>query len=108
MNAGERYADAAVREAREEVGVDIKLTGIIAIRQVLSAHYTHLSFIFMAEPMLNSRPPKALPDFNSKDAAWASIAEIMSDTIRIRDNEPRIYCKYVADGGVVAPLSLLW
>mmetsp|Transcript_11987 Transcript_11987/g.19804 ORF Transcript_11987/g.19804 Transcript_11987/m.19804 type:complete len:277 (+) Transcript_11987:432-1262(+) len=136
VDAGEVLTAAARRETMEEAGIDVEMKGILSIeyhpscpgnsrnsvsssssssshrshRQQQQDHIVRLRVVFYAEPTPHGlqQLPKSIPDFESAGACWCSLEEIQGrDSIRLRGSEPRRWSKYLADGGVVYPMSLL-
>lgn len=105
VDPGEALCSAAIRETKEEAGVDIELTGILKIEHSGRHGYVRMRTIFVAQPLDCTQLPKSVPDYESVGAAWATMEEIA--TLRLRGTEPLQWCSYVAQGGPVHPLSLL-
>lgn len=116
VESGEPLTEAAVRETREEAGVDIQLRGILRLEYYSSmprsAKHSHSSYastrirvIFYAEPLHSAAAPKAVPDYESAGASWIGVEELPS--LVLRGSEPAKWFPYVANGGDIYPLSLL-
>ena len=83
VEPGEAVVDAAVREVREEAGLDVELTGLLFVDQVLSDHdgsESRLRFVFQGEP--RSQQLKADADEHSLRAAWVMRNEIANLSLR--------------------------
>mmetsp|Transcript_20441 Transcript_20441/g.20561 ORF Transcript_20441/g.20561 Transcript_20441/m.20561 type:complete len:366 (+) Transcript_20441:151-1248(+) len=112
VDAGESLTAAALRETKEEAGIDIELKGILSLEYDAregnrgNSSYIRIRIIFYAEPIDVHQIPKSCPDFESAGACWCSEEEIKS-ILKLRGNEPRIWVKYLSRGGVIHPLSLL-
>ena len=72
MDAGENYAQAALRETSEEAGVSVTLKGILRIEHSPSktgptgGFYVRQRVIYYAEPADPLKcVPKSIPDFES-------------------------------------------
>ena len=64
VELGESFTDAAVREVREEAGVEVQLTGLFFVDQVLSdAGDSRMRFVFQAD--LRTHELKSQPDEHS-------------------------------------------
>ena len=75
--------DAAVREVREESGLEVELTGLLFVDQVLSDHdggASRLRFVFMGEPL--TRQVKTQADEHSQRAAWVARSEVAKLSLR--------------------------
>ena len=46
-------------------------------------------------------------DYESTGACWVDLATIVGGDLRLRGSEPVTWCKHVAEGGHVSPMSLL-
>eukprot|EP00117_Sycon_ciliatum_P039688 scpid61838/ scgid0666/ len=85
---GETPQEATVREAMEEAGVEVELTGILQVRYGLHpgregamriiVHYT-------GKPKCETAETKSVPDFESIGAVWASEEEL--STVRLRNGK---------------------
>lgn len=104
VEPGERFADAAVRETREEAGIEVVLDGVLRIEHSPAPDGARMRVFFVAHPK-DDRPPKQIPDEHSLEARWVTLAEI--DRLPLRGAEVRAVCRHVAAGGPVAPLQLL-
>ena len=87
---GETVAEAARREIKEEVGLDVALGDIVATVDLIERdpderiryHYTLIDFV------AESHYPELRPGSDAADARWFSIAEIdtlglWSETVRV-------------------------
>lgn len=109
VDGAETFAAAAVRETKEEAGVDVELKGILCFENFPNGYagYVRQRVIFFARPRDESQLPKTIPDFESSGAAWASADEIASHAFALRGSEPLKWSRYIADGGTIHPLSIL-
>lgn len=83
VEPGESVLDAAVREVREESGLEVELTGLLFLDQVLSDHAggeSRLRFVFMAEPRTHALKTEA--DEHSLCAAWVARSDVGKLTLR--------------------------
>lgn len=104
VEVGETFVDAALRETLEETGVPVRLTGILRVEHSPYQGGARLRVVFLAEP-LDDTAPKTVPDVESLEAAWVSLAELSE--YPLRGVEVSELLDYVARGGAVVPLSLL-
>jgi 8-oxo-dGTP pyrophosphatase MutT (NUDIX family) len=104
VEAGESFADAAVRETREEAGIPVRVTGVIRVEYSPSPAGSRLRVIFLAEPT-DDTPPKTEPDDESLGAAWVGLDELAK--YRLRGEEVTELFAFVAAGGTVYPVELL-
>jgi 8-oxo-dGTP pyrophosphatase MutT (NUDIX family) len=114
VDEGEKPTAAAIRETVEEAGVEVDLKGVISIEYGTRASterrgaMVKMRIIFYAEPKSTSldKFPKCIPDYESAGACWCSYEDIWSG-MRLRGDEPRIFSKYLEEGGTIYPLSIL-
>jgi len=104
VEPGETFAEAAIRETREEAGIEVIPEGIIRIEHGPTAHGARMRAIFVARPRDDS-PPKSEPDEETLGAAWVSLDEMANYSLR--GSEVRELFEYVERGGAIYPLSLL-
>jgi phosphatase NudJ len=104
VEAGESFAEAAVRETREEAGVPVRVTGVIRVEYSPSPAGARMRVIFLAEPT-DDTPPKSEPDDESLGASWVALAELPN--YKLRGAEVAELFAYVAAGGPVYPVELL-
>lgn len=78
VDPGEKFETAAIREAKEELGIDIKLTGIIRVEHsLMSAKEARMRVIFTGEPVDPDGPLKTIPDKESVAGHWMSLDDIL-------------------------------
>jgi phosphatase NudJ len=104
VEAGESFADAAVRETREEAGVAVRVTGVIRIEHMPTKAGSRIRVLFLAEPT-DDAPPKSEPDDESLRAEWVALDELSN--YPLRGEEVADLFAYVAGGGAVYPPELL-
>jgi phosphatase NudJ len=104
VEAGESFADAAVRETLEEAGIPVRVTGVIRVEYSPSPAGSRLRVIFLAEP-IDDTPPKTEPDDESLGAAWVPLDELAK--YKMRGEEVAELFAFIADGGTVYPPELL-
>ena len=65
---------AALRECREEAGIDVKLRGILKIDHGVKSEIALMRVIFYAEPssIEMCENLKSLPDDESQEAKWVT------------------------------------
>jgi len=111
---GEGLTHAALREVREETGVDVELTGILKIeyhakgtpKRSSSVPFVRLRTIFMARPVDENTPLKTIPDYESAGAAWVDPKDLAN--IKLRSVESQCLINSVANEDVtVYPMSIL-
>ncbi|TYZ67779.1 hypothetical protein PybrP1_011219 [[Pythium] brassicae (nom. inval.)] len=110
IDSGENPAEAAIRETKEEAGIDVRLTGIIRIeyhpkKDRGGSQYVRMRFIFYAEPVDCDQPPKSIPDYESAGATWCSADQVAS--LPLRGSEPVDYFTHIASGKPVYPLDIV-
>lgn len=78
VERGEDFATAAVREAKEELGIDVKLTGIIRIEHSLvTKKLARMRLIFTGEPVDPAAPLKTVADKESIAGHWMTLEDIL-------------------------------
>lgn len=100
---------AAVRECKEEGGIDVELKGILKIiydTQGKHLNYLKMKFVFYGEPVDAQQRPKAHADRHSEEARWVSLDEFAL-LEKIRGKELLEYGSYLEAGGVVHPLDIM-
>lgn len=101
---GESLAQAAVRETREESGIEAVLEGVLKIQHTPTASSARVRALFLARPA-DDRPPKREPDEHSLEARWATLDEL--EKLPMRGPEVLGIFRWVAGGAPVYPLDLL-
>jgi ADP-ribose pyrophosphatase YjhB (NUDIX family) len=104
VEPGETFAQAALRETKEEAGVDIELEGILKIQHNPRADGQRFRVFFLARAK-DDTPPKSEADEHSLEARWFSVDELKD--VPLRGDEVEQWIRYVLEGAVVAPLSIL-
>jgi 8-oxo-dGTP pyrophosphatase MutT (NUDIX family) len=104
VEPGETFVEAAVRETREEAGIDVVLDGIVRIEHSPNGEGARMRIVFVGHPA-DDRPPKQVPDDESLGAAWVSFDEL--DRYPLRGEEVREWIAHVAGGGPIYPLHVL-
>jgi len=106
VEPGESFAQAAVREALEESGLEIRLLGILQIVHNPGAEGTppRLRVVFLAEPV-DDRSPKQFADEHSQQACWLTREQIAGLPLRGRSVLPLL--DQLQQGCPVFPLELL-
>jgi ADP-ribose pyrophosphatase YjhB (NUDIX family) len=83
VEPGEALVDAAVREVREEAGIDVTLTGLLHLDQLApdgNRNPGRLRFVFCAQALPGAL--KSVPDDHSLRAAWFEVHEVAGLTLR--------------------------
>lgn len=108
---GEALGDAALRETKEEAGIDITLEGVLRFEHSVMGKGARLRAIFFARPKDDLQKPKSKPDDESEEARYMTLAEfqhlIEHDREKLRSGEPYAWFAYVEKKGPVYPLSVL-
>jgi len=93
VEVGETLFEAALRETKEEAGIDIVIKGILKVEHSTYAFnerdkaYNRMRVIFYAEPKKNKELPKSVPNYHSTGASFISVDEL--DHINLRASEPK-------------------
>lgn len=104
VEPGETFEQAAIRETREEAGIDVVLDGVIRMEQNPAPDGNRMRMIFVAKPA-NDAPPKSVPDDESLGAGWFTLEECRQMPLRGPDVMESF--DYVAGGGRVLPMECL-
>eukprot|EP00300_Choanocystis_sp_HF-7_P040603 c7086_g1_i2.p1 GENE.c7086_g1_i2~~c7086_g1_i2.p1 ORF type:complete len:480 (+),score=47.94 c7086_g1_i2:40-1440(+) len=97
---------AAMREVKDEAGVNVNIEGILKIEYAPGPSRTRQRFIFFATPVDETRSrAKCVPDYQSRGACWVTLEEL--EVLPLRGEEPKKWFKYVAEGGAICPISAL-
>lgn len=104
VEPGETFVEAAVRETREEAGIEVTLDGIVRIEHSPNGEGARMRIVFVGHPS-DDRPPKQLPDDESLGAAWVRFDEL--DRYPLRGEEVRELIAHVASNGPIYPLHVL-
>lgn len=107
IDAAEMPDAAAKRECVEEAGIDVNLTGLLRVEVSPHAGYLRLRYIFFGTPVSEDQPCKTFPDFESVGACWVGIEDLDNPSIKWRGSEPHHWFSYIANGGIIPPISLL-
>jgi len=77
LDAGEGFEDAAVRETKEEGGVDIRVVGVLRF-ELDSSEKKTWQVVLLAEPLGDDEmvPCKSVPDFESCGAMWVDVTDL--------------------------------
>ena len=82
LEPGERFVDAALREAREEAGIGVELTGILGFEHTPLAGGRSRMGIAFAGTVAPDTPLKSEPDDESLGAAWFTRADLQRLPLR--------------------------
>lgn len=105
VEPGETIVEAARRETLEEAGIPIVIEGILRIEHRPFADGTaRVRVMFVARPH-DDTPPKSIPDEESLEVRWFSLAELYK--LSLREEGVRDMLQYVANGGQIYPLDLI-
>jgi ADP-ribose pyrophosphatase YjhB (NUDIX family) len=102
---GEGLRAAALRETKEEAGVDVEIEGILKFEYNSGPSRTRQRLIFFARPVDDGARPKCVPDYDSRGACWVGVDEV--DSLPLRGEEPKFWFEYVVGGGAIHSIDLL-
>lgn len=105
VEPGEDLAAAAVRETREEAGIDVALEGVLRVEHTPRPDHARVRVVFVARPKDPEAAPRATPNEHTLGARWVTLAELRA--LPRRGDDALFMCEAVAAGAPVAPLSLL-
>jgi 8-oxo-dGTP pyrophosphatase MutT (NUDIX family) len=105
LEVGEGFAEAALREVREEAGIEVQLQGILRLEHEPRTDGTaRIGVVYVARPVKEG-PLKSTADENSLQAAWVSLCEMAR--YPVRGPEVPYVMGYVLDGPTIYPLEAL-
>lgn len=105
VEAGETFQHAALRETREEAGIDVVLEGVVKVEQRPGPSFMRLRVVFLARPK-DDTPPKSVADEHTLEAGWFSLEE--ASKLTLRGDEVEALLASLLDGtAVIAPMSIL-
>lgn len=135
LDPGESLIAAAERETLEEAGVNIIISGILAVE--IQRRCTWRRVVFYAEPAETGTVamPKSFPDYESAGACWVTVDDVLAGRrcqrcngasdggagggangsgdrvstrrkLKLRGYEPASWFPYVANGGEILPLQI--
>ena len=107
VDPGESLVDAAIRETKEESGIDVIIKGILRVEHSHSNTGARLRVIFYAEPRDEEQPPKKEADEHSAEARFVKVSEFKNSLGKVRGPELIEWGDYLENGGPIFPLSLL-
>lgn len=74
VDSGENFRAGAIRECKEEAGIDIELKGVLKIQHYpFQGDEAKIRVIFYAEPIDLNQAPKSVPDDESIGAEWVTL-----------------------------------
>uniref|UniRef100_A0A7S2SQG1 Nudix hydrolase domain-containing protein n=1 Tax=Rhizochromulina marina TaxID=1034831 RepID=A0A7S2SQG1_9STRA len=112
LDAGETFAEAALRQTEEETGLRVDLKGILAVEHsLITMDSARMRLVYLAEPSPGSErtAPKILADEFSERAAWLDVDDMqqLANKGDLRGAELLSWAKFLQDGGQAAPVPLL-
>ena len=103
VEPGEDFFTAAKRETFEEAGVHVTLEGVIRVEHLpVKKSHARLRVVFAASC---DEDCEELGGTDSLQARWVTLAQL--DALKLRGQEVRSLCEYLAAGGTVFPLAVL-
>ena len=105
VEPGETFQHAALRETREEAGINVVLEGVVKLEQRPGPGFLRLRAIFLARPE-DDAPPKSVADEHSLEAGWFSLEEARQLTLR-GDEVEALLGSILGGTAVIAPMSIL-
>ena len=104
VEPGEGLRAGAIRETLEEAGVLVVLESIARIEHRPRADGARVRIFFVARPA-DDRPPKSVPDAESRGARWFTLAEARQ--LRLRGDDVLETLERAESGAPTAPLEIL-
>jgi len=113
LDHGDDFYSAALRETREEAGIDIDIKGVLRVEENFYGSEGRLRVIFYAEPKNQDQIPKQKADIESEKAEFLTLKEIENLVKNptkndfIRGDEIYCYPNYIENGGKIFQIELL-
>lgn len=75
VDFGESFMQAAIRECKEEAGIDVNLKGVLKVDHGVQGDQGRMRVLFYAEPttLEMSTQNKKVPDAESEEARWVTL-----------------------------------
>lgn len=107
VEPGETLEDGARREALEETGLHVRLTGLLKLQHSPGRDgMARVRAVYLAEPVDADAPPKALPgDEHTLEARWCSLEE--AEKLPLRGGEVTEMMRAVLGGAPSYPLEVV-
>ena len=107
VEPGEDLVSAAVRETMEEAGVEVEVTGIVAIDHMPRLpgwDFARWRFVVEARMKPGSPAPRTEPNEDTLGAGFFSLQD--AETLSMRGKDALALIRHHMDGGTVAPIEL--
>jgi 8-oxo-dGTP pyrophosphatase MutT (NUDIX family) len=105
VDPGESFIEAALRETREEAGIEIELEGVLRVEHSPAPDHQRIRVFFLARPK-DDAPPKAFADEHSLGARWVTVEE--ASALPLRGDEVLEWMSACLEGRLpLAPMTLL-
>lgn len=78
LDPNESYAEAALRETKEEAGIDVDLKGILRVEYSMHKQYARMRVVYYATPKDPNAPLKSVPDKESNSARWVTVQDLLA------------------------------
>jgi len=97
VDAGEGMIEAGKREALEEAGLDVEITGVL---RFMNEGGSCPRIVLIANPIDKTQQPKSIPDFESVGAIWVTADDLnkLKNPEDYRGNDPVEYFNGVSSG----------
>ena len=100
---GDDHRSTALKETKEEAGMDVVLKGILRIENSIGKSGARQRVIFYAEPIDPKQAPKSVADDESKSARWMTLAELKQLSLvpppeGLRGDELLRWASYITSG----------
>ena len=112
VDFNENFVEAAIRECKEEAGIDVALKGVLRVDHgPVRGNQTRMRVIFYGEPTTpeQAQSLKRVADKESLEARWVDLEEcaaLQGDGAGLRGDELLVWGNYLNSGGHVYPLSM--
>lgn len=104
VEPGETLAEGALRETREESGVEVELLGLLRLEHRPLPDGARVRAFFAGRPRRGSAP-RTTPNEHSLGAGFFTIEEL--ERLPLRGDEVVELCRYAASGPPLLPMSMI-
>ncbi len=104
VEPGETLAEAAIRETREESGVEIALEGLMRLEHRPLGSEARVRAFFLARPLPGSSP-RTTPNEHSLEARFVTLDE--ASALPLRGDEVLELLRYAATDPAPLPMSMV-
>lgn len=107
MRPGESFFQTAIRETKEDAGIDVDIKGLLRVEHTPhGGGQARMRVIFYAEPVNEQQQLKQEADAKSQEARWVTIDEFVN-LGKARGPELVQWGRYLNRGGAIHSIQML-